>query len=269
MRSADIFFKVVEYVGWAATTILGVGGSWLWNFTVDDPDRPGHRVMTPIGRKALVAVVVSLVCAVGGMIYNDVNAAAARKALQREKEFVQQQLDALRSPLDIHEAEIGVAFPAGSPIAAPFAGKSFESARVPEPNDRLRALLHAAQIEMLTLYESGRPVLVLDFGTPNRWSIHAYNDGKRWAVVTLHVPVKIGGDRAKLTSFADWAGRDVELFSGLANTGGELFDLRFSTPRGEEYPLVPKDGPRVVPDRYGMMKTRVPVTSPWRRTPPS
>ena len=68
-----VIFKTVGYLGWLTTTALGIGGSWFWKFTEDDPDDTDRRKLTPAGRKAIYVMVISVLCAVISTTYMEVD----------------------------------------------------------------------------------------------------------------------------------------------------------------------------------------------------
>lgn len=91
-----IALKVVSYTGWAATTALGFLGSWVWNFTQDNPDNPTEKMLTPQGRWAIAVFLFSLVCSIASSVLSEINAAKQAEVAKAEKQNLLGQLTLLR-----------------------------------------------------------------------------------------------------------------------------------------------------------------------------
>lgn len=276
----NVLFKMVEYVGWAATTLIGVGGSWLWDFTEPDPSRPGHRLLTQPGRRALIALIVSLVCAVGSMVYNDVSAAARQKEERREKDALQAQLDRLQSPFDLQEIRVTAVIPAESPLVVALypelRGKLTKSANVPPNLQRpLRALIRNVKPEGFEVYRKGDDIrtcsgcirYVIDFQEPSEWSVMTYHPDTRAFVVVEETfrssEIDLIANRAELVSFADLAGRPVriETTTAFVDSHGEYNDFRLVGEHRREFPIKPIP---LRPNAEGYVDLTLPDGPPWR-----
>ncbi len=93
----DLIIKFVGYIGWITTTALGVGGSWFWNFTEDDPDDQHKKRLTPAGKRAVVFMVLAVLCAVTSTTYTEIKSHFTAITSNQEKRELQSKIDDVKN----------------------------------------------------------------------------------------------------------------------------------------------------------------------------
>jgi endonuclease/exonuclease/phosphatase family metal-dependent hydrolase len=73
------FFKILAYVSSIATVLLGIAGSWFWNFTRTNPKIPSTKMLTKAGKIALPLMVVTACCAITSSIYLEIRSYKSAK----------------------------------------------------------------------------------------------------------------------------------------------------------------------------------------------
>ena len=80
-----IVFKLIGFIGWLTTLVLGIAGSWFWNFTETDPDDNARKKLTVSGRRAVYVMVVAVLFAVVATGYGEYASYQASRLADIEK----------------------------------------------------------------------------------------------------------------------------------------------------------------------------------------
>ena len=103
-----LIFKVIGYLAWLTTLVLGIAGSWFWHFTEPDHEDPERKRLTRPGRIAVYVMALSALCAVLSTTYSEIASYSSAKREKASKEELRKALQSAEQERNLLQSKIGL-----------------------------------------------------------------------------------------------------------------------------------------------------------------